>query len=117
MPKWFKHSIFIALTVLVGGLILNNVLFMHIHLLPDGEIVVHAHPFSNGHKTSEPVNQHEHSDSEYNFFDSLLLLFSANVLLPIAKEHNLLQRVVPVNAEPFLSYSGNQFAQRAPPLG
>lgn len=113
--KWFKRIFSIALMALVGGLIFNNALFMHIHLLPDGEIVVHAHPFNAEEKTTEPINQHEHSDSEYSFFDSLLLLFSADFSIPITKIHKTCERVLPLSSQFVVTSNGKVLAQRAPP--
>lgn len=76
----FKKYFAIFLVAIVGGLILNNILFIHLHLLPDGEIIVHAHPFSKTQQAENPLQPHQHSKVEILFFDSLLLLFVAAIL-------------------------------------
>lgn len=76
----FKKYFAIFLAAIVGGLILNSILFMHLHLLPDGEIIVHAHPFNKTQQAENPLQQHQHSKGQILFFDSLLLLFSAAIL-------------------------------------
>ncbi len=78
--KAYKKYFTILLVVIVGGLILNNILFMHLHLLSDGEIVVHAHPFNKTQQAENPLQQHQHSKGEILFFDSLLLLFVVAVI-------------------------------------
>lgn len=76
----YKKYFTIFLVAIVGGLILNNILFMHLHFLSDGEIIVHAHPFSKTDKAENPLQQHQHSKSQILFFDSLLLLFAVAII-------------------------------------
>ncbi len=78
--KVYKKYFTIFLIVIIGGLILNIILFMHLHLLSNGEIIVHAHPFSKTQQSENPLQHHQHSKGEILFFDSLLLLFVAAIL-------------------------------------
>lgn len=73
-----KRYVAIFLVALVGLLTLNNALFIHIHNLPDGNIVVHAHPFlasSQPNSANNPTN-HQHTKVEFHVLDSLMLLFT-----------------------------------------
>ncbi|WP_421919431.1 hypothetical protein [Marinifilum sp.] len=69
-----QHIKKIAITGLyiMSLLILNNILFTHQHVLPDGKIIVHAHPF---HKTDNPPNKHHHSKSDFLVLQNISLLF------------------------------------------
>ncbi len=60
--------------VLFGLLLANNTFFQHVHHLPNGQVIVHAHPFPKGKL------QHQHSAHEYQLLDAL---FHA-VYLPVA---------------------------------
>lgn len=71
-----KKYFAIVLVGVVGLLTLNNALFMHIHKLPNGQLVVHAHPFSNTTQSSNDQTSHQHSKVELLIFDSLQLLYS-----------------------------------------
>lgn len=71
-----KKYFAIVLVGVVGLLTLNNALFMHIHKLPCGQLVVHAHPFASTNQSSNDQPSHQHSKVELLVFDSLLLLYS-----------------------------------------
>lgn len=61
--------IFSIFTVLV-----NNSVFIHSHILNNGKIVTHAHPFeSNNNSTNS--NNHNHTNSEYFILDIIFNLF------------------------------------------
>ncbi|HDP54535.1 MAG TPA: hypothetical protein ENN24_02485 [Bacteroidetes bacterium] len=71
-----KKYVAIFSLVIIGALVLNNLLFVHIHWLDDGKIVVHAHPFSKAAQQENSQQQHKHTKVEILVFDSLLLLFT-----------------------------------------
>ncbi|NHB69617.1 hypothetical protein G8O23_13035 [Bacteroidales bacterium M08MB] len=95
-----KKYFAIALVGIIGLLTLNNTLFMHLHRLSDGTLLVHAHPFSKSNQANEPNQTHQHTKVELLFFDSLLILFTvglfrvvASVMQPkIVKHYFILQR-------------------------
>ncbi|PID94511.1 MAG: hypothetical protein CSA95_02860 [Bacteroidetes bacterium] len=67
--------------MLVISIALVNALYVHRHILPSGEVIIHAHPFNQGDK-SEPFENHTHSRSEYVLFMSIFYLtFVASFLL------------------------------------
>jgi hypothetical protein len=63
MMAWLLTNLFMVLLV-------NNSIFQHVHVLDNGKIVRHAHPFN---KTDEgtPLNQHKHSTCEFSTLQSL----------------------------------------------
>ena len=63
---------------LFGMLITNKAVFMHVHKLEDGSIVVHAHPY-NESDNKTPYKTHHHSKTE-------LLLNGFGQLLPTGWE-------------------------------
>jgi hypothetical protein len=74
-----KKYFAIALVSIVGLLTINNALFLHMHRLANGSLVVHAHPFSKSNQTDSAAKSHQHSKVEFQFLDSLLLLFANNI--------------------------------------
>jgi len=63
-------------------LIANKTFFLHVHILNNGTIIEHAHPYNKSHD-SNPHKSHQHSNAEYIFFQNLEILFSI-VFLTIA---------------------------------
>lgn len=57
----------------------NNVVYLHIHILSDGQIIQHAHPFSKSEKSNSGT-QHQHSKLEVIMLKHLLLLA---LMLPV----------------------------------
>ena len=101
-----------ALVMIVISLMLiaNNSAFLHVHHLPDGTVVAHAHPY-NKSTGPTPEDSHQHSSQELLFLQSLLLLSmiiaAAMIFLPAARK---IQRVPAI--QPFI------FAQFVlPPTG
>jgi len=75
---------FLASIILLG--IFNSVVNIHTHVLADGQIIVHSHPFNKDIPQNTPAQKHKHSKSEYTFLTFtnlsalLLLLFLGFVL-------------------------------------
>lgn len=59
--------------VVMGLFMVNGALFVHIHILPDGSLISHAHPFSKN-KSDPGQNNHQHSSREIFILDQLNLL-------------------------------------------
>jgi hypothetical protein len=57
----------------------SKVFYQHSHILPDGSLVTHAHPFNKGNDNS-PVKNHTHTSYEYYIIDNANLLFSVSIL-------------------------------------
>lgn len=61
------HRFFLLLTLpLVLWLFFNQAAFWHYHILDNGIVVQHAHPFKNSPKAGTPFQSHQHSDFEYS---------------------------------------------------
>jgi len=58
----------------MGMLITNKAVFLHVHKLEDGTIIVHAHPYDKSND-SKPYKSHHHSNAEFLFFQNLEILF------------------------------------------
>ena len=73
-------------------LMVNKSLFIHTHIMPDGTVVVHAHPY-NKTSDSAPIKSHNHSKLELVFLANLQLLmlisFFVLVLLVLSKKIKL----------------------------
>jgi len=71
--KWKRLTVILMIAVM-AGLTVNNMAYIHVHNMPDGTLVTHAHPFNkkteNGQGTS-----HSHSEAGFLFFQDLQLLF------------------------------------------
>jgi Na+/H+ antiporter NhaC len=68
-----KAFIFLMLAIM-GLMITNQALFLHLHKMPDGKVIVHAHPYNKSDDT-KPFKSHWHSNAELMFFQHLELLF------------------------------------------
>ncbi len=60
--------------LVMGIMLLNKAAYTHVHILPDGSLHTHAHPFSN-HADGKKTASHQHSSLE------ILLLDLQDVLL------------------------------------
>jgi hypothetical protein len=58
----------------MGLLIANRAIFLHVHKLNDGTIIEHAHPYDKSND-SKPYKSHHHSNAEFLFFQNLDVLF------------------------------------------
>ena len=74
-PEIKTASILFLMIIVI--LIFNNIVWQHIHVLPDGTLVTHAHPYSKNTEDS-PAKQHHHTTAE------MLLLESLAIFIPIA---------------------------------
>lgn len=64
------------MVTVMGLLIANTAIFLHVHELSDGSLISHAHPYD---KTDEkhPEKTHQHSQTD------LLLIHSLEILFPL----------------------------------
>lgn len=71
----FKKAISYLMIVLIAMLIANRAIYVHSHVLSDGTVITHAHPFSkNTSNDSSP--KHRHSSYEFFVLHQLQILFS-----------------------------------------
>ena len=65
---------------MMGLLITNKAVFMHVHKMGDGIVVIHSHPYDKSND-SKPYKSHHHTKADLLFFDNLEILFLF-ILLP-----------------------------------
>ncbi|MEA3447294.1 MAG: hypothetical protein U9Q98_02440 [Bacteroidota bacterium] len=62
---------FIALALILM-LVVNRAVYFHTHVLPDGTVVQHAHPYPL-HEQKNGKAQHQHSSIEFLFFAQIMI--------------------------------------------
>jgi len=62
--------IVLLMNLIISLVVINKALFIHSHVLKNGYIITHAHPF---HKSEDPANgnTHHHSSNDYQLICSL----------------------------------------------
>lgn len=80
MKRPFKNiivkTIAVFLVISMVLMIANKIVFIHSHVLENGEIIFHAHPFDKTNDR-EPYKSHHHTRAELFFFQNF------NILLPL----------------------------------
>lgn len=71
----FKKAISYLIIVLMVMLIANRAIYVHSHVLSNGVVVTHAHPFSKDKSNNSSPN-HQHSSYEFLILHQLLVLFT-----------------------------------------
>lgn len=110
-----KRTFSILLIVVMSALIFNKVVYIHIHVLPDGSMVTHAHPYSKG-SDGNPAPRHQHSNLE------LFLLYQMDVLILSVSAASVLKQTAKSICVPkpvtdhFLSTFVPFLPERAPPI-
>lgn len=67
-------QISLGLTIMIMAMLLvNKAVYVHVHVLADGSLVTHAHPF-NKNAESSGAQQHQHSSLEFFIFHGFELL-------------------------------------------
>ncbi len=92
----------------------NNAVYTHTHVLTDGTIVTHSHPF-NKSDDSKPIKSHKHTITELVVLDNLSLLFFIFFLSPAiallrSRQAKLMLKVLHYQAIAII-----QLKDRAPP--
>jgi len=107
----------ILLIVSLVFVLFNNTFFLHTHILPDGRVIEHGHPFNSHEDPDHPF--HKHESKEFLFLDKILHLFSHSLLtfvsliFYIGKPFSLHQFILVKRALPLLPQND---LTRAPPL-
>ncbi|MBN2350639.1 MAG: hypothetical protein JXJ22_17515 [Bacteroidales bacterium] len=74
-----KHTAFLLVSIMVI-MVANQAVFTHSHVLSNGQVISHAHPYDKNNDT-KPFKSHHHSKSEILFFENLKTLFPVVFLL------------------------------------
>jgi hypothetical protein len=65
------------LILIMGIMLVNKVVYTHVHVLPDGSVTVHAHPFSKNTEHNKG-NSHQHSNLDIFLLEMMnVLIFSS----------------------------------------
>jgi type III secretory pathway component EscU len=84
MKITFSHSILINTVFLLVGImvimIANQTVFIHSHVLSNGQVISHAHPYDKNDDT-KPFKSHHHTKSEILFLENVKILFPVIFLL------------------------------------
>ncbi len=62
-----RQILAVFLLPLVMWLFFNQIAYRHYHLLDNGIVVEHAHPFKNNMQKDTPYQKHTHTDAEFFF--------------------------------------------------
>lgn len=109
-----KSILSILLIAVLTTLILFRVVYVHIHILPDGSGISHAHPYSKS-SPGNPDTGHQHSNMELLLLDQLDTLMLVGIAVFVLKQFatfNSLQKPV---TEHLLSVHVLHSLGRAPP--
>lgn len=123
-PSAYRTTVARLLLLVQLFMLTNAVVFRHAHRLPDGTIVVHAHPFlpkALGGPASDPVQPNNHSKQQLIWLDAM-----TDVVYPFAEptfftfqaptEPLLPAPATPIGAE-VRRADFTCFSHRGPPLG
>ncbi len=96
-------------------LILNKAVFMHAHIMADGTIVAHAHPYDKS-DDSKPFKTHHHTTAGLLFFQNLTILFFAAFLIYIFSDFYRKTLLSVNNTVSYISFLFTRYNKRAPPV-
>lgn len=118
--KW-QHKLAVWMVIPAMFLLFHNrVSNWHYHLLHNGMIVEHAHPFSNSREPGTPYQNHQHSDKEYQVLAQLYNALTWLVVLALAMGGLLMRHARKPIGMPALVFvtepSLTSRTLRAPPL-
>ena len=107
----------VVIFILLFGVIWYNSIYnQHFHILSNGSIVVHSHPYTESDGGSSPFKSHHHSSFELFSIENLHILYFISALLIITLEFfrkaKYQETATPVYS---IIFSFN-FKGRAPPL-
>ncbi|MDP3431525.1 MAG: hypothetical protein Q8T04_00965 [Bacteroidota bacterium] len=71
-----KKAIAYLILGLMGLLIINKAVFLHSHVLANGTVISHAHPYQST-DDSKPFQSHHHTKAAFFLFDTIQLLFNS----------------------------------------
>ncbi len=114
----FRSFLAILLLPAICWLFTNAVINQHSHLLQNGQIITHAHPYTPDKSKSSPFQKHKHSP------------YALEVLAQLSNPHTILGFVAAILSaslfivktnsprifsSPLVGFSGGLISNRAPP--
>ncbi len=67
------------LILIMGIMLINKAIYTHVHVLPDGSVIVHAHPFSKNTENNKG-NSHQHSNLDIFLLEIMSVLFFSTIV-------------------------------------
>jgi hypothetical protein len=112
-----RNKIALALLIVISAVVLNNSLFVHVHRLDTGEIIVHAHPFNPFSKAADSTAKHNHNAIDLQLIQVLNSASIWIVSLALILNIYLLRTKITFNriSNYFLSFYKNISCIRPPP--
>lgn len=86
----------LLLSVVVSFQVVNKAVYTHTHILDDGTLMAHAHPY-NKQSDSSPYKNHHHSQYEIAFLQQanyLFLIFLGILSLSLFSESRILHEKI-----------------------
>ena len=69
--------------LVMSALLVNKAVYIHVHVMPNGTVVTHAHPFNKAADSTQGKSHH-HSNLEFFMFHALeILILSSAVVLAL----------------------------------
>ncbi|MBN1300681.1 MAG: hypothetical protein JW995_05655 [Melioribacteraceae bacterium] len=84
MKKGLTKILWHCTLIAVFSILVNNTVFIHTHILPDGRIIQHAHPFNFSGEKSGSQPHHKHTSKEFLLLSYVYELFSNSIIYFIA---------------------------------
>ena len=114
-PRFKIQAITCLMIGIMSFIITNKAVYLHMHKMANGSVIVHAHPF-NKSSDSGPFKTHQHTKAGFLFFQNAgLVLLTA---LFTYKIHRSIENIKPIPAlainYPALCYVPDK--GRAPPV-
>ncbi len=110
-----KKKISFLIIGLMGLMIINKVIFLHSHVMKDGTVVTHAHPYKSA-SDSKPLNSHQHTKAAFCFFDHFQLLFLSTLFTLILSQSSIREKVLFPALSGYTQIDRSAGRNKAPPL-
>ncbi len=119
MIKFMRKTFGKILLVIFIGLLINKPLFLHTHILPDGSVIVHSHPYKIKNLDFSTTPNHKHSNHEIKLINWLnsyndRYLFNNCAELDFRTEELILRKFVLPNFNILENYH-TKIYKRGPP--
>jgi hypothetical protein len=111
----FNVFIAICLLLLVLVQVLNRSVYVHSHIMPDGSVFVHTHPY-NKSSDNQPYKSHHHKQCELIIIDQWNSGFLLTFLDSLVIETGLSQGTVVCASEMLFDVFFGHEKGRAPPV-
>ncbi len=112
--QWLKQIGTALMILIIGVMLINKAAYTHVHILPDGSLVSHAHPFSNSAEKNKNTS-HQHSSLELYLLDILEVLILCAIAAFILKPSTSTSIVRKANSDRLLPVLVPVHPGRAPP--